>query len=318
MDAGRHSRPAGQTSTERWIAGPVGTLRGPVFAISLFVLLAAPVIPIVYQAFIDRPIYDTGAIFTLRNFANLFSSSDFLRALNNTVWFVALSTIISTLVGLAFGLAVDRLAIPHRRLLKIAFLSPFFVSPLILAFAWSMLYGPGGYATLLLRTSFGFSLPNLNSLVGMSIVAGVAQAPISYLYCAGAIANIPGSLESSARSCGATPIAAIRDIVLPLLRPSLIFCVLLNIILTLDLLAVPLIIGDPARIQVIASFLYSTGVLAAKVDYGIVAATAVLLLIFIQLFILLQSKLSGDARRFTTIGGRSSEWCARTLVGGAG
>jgi iron(III) transport system permease protein len=274
------------------------------FAIVLFLVVASPIIPIVYQAFIDRPIYDSGAVFTLRNFSNLFSNEQFREAAINTVWFVLLSTVMSTVVGLAFGLAVDRLRLPMRRTLKIAFLSPLFVSPLILAFAWSMLYGPGGYATLLMKTTFGMSLPNLNSIIGMSIVAGVAQAPISYLYCAGAIANIPASLERSARSSGAGPFRTIRDIVLPLLRPSIMFCAMLNMILVLDLLAVPLIIGDPARIQVIASFLYSNGVLAAQVDYGIVAATAIFLLIAIQFFVVIQAKLVGDSRRYATVGGR--------------
>jgi iron(III) transport system permease protein len=285
------------------------------FAVGLFVLLAAPALPILYQAFIDRPLYESGAQFTFTNFVNLLSNEDFLRALSNTAIFVALSTIFSTVVGVGFGLAVDRIRLPFRRVLKIAFLSPLFVSPLILSFAWSMLYGPGGYAAILSRSYLGVSLPNLNSLVGMSLVAGAAQAPVSYLYCAGAIANISASLENAARSAGASPIQALRDIVVPLLRPSIMFCLMLNAIMTLDLLAVPLIIGDPARIQVLASMLYTNGVLAAKVDYGIVAAMAVFLLVFIQSFVLLQTIIVGDTRRFVTLAGRSAA-APRADIGG--
>src|SRR3546814_17598225 len=111
-------------------------------------------------------------------------------------------------------------------------------------------------------------------------------------------------LESSGRVVGAGPVRSIIDVVLPLLGPSIVFCVLLNVIMSIDLLAVPLIIGEPSRIQVLASYLYTNGVLAAHVDYGIVAATAVFLLIFIQLVVILQSKVLGDTRRFHPLGAR--------------
>ncbi|MDB5527356.1 MAG: binding-protein-dependent transport system inner rane component [Devosia sp.] len=304
-DTGR-PRAAGWAAVGRWG-----------FAAFLFVLLAAPTVPIIYQAFIDRPLYDTGQQWTLGNFTRLLADPSFLSALGNTAWFVLFSTVISTFIGLGAGLLIDRIALPARGLLKVCFLFPLFVSPLILAFAWSMLYGPGGYATLLFRTLFGIGLPNLNSIGGMSLVAGVAQAPISYLYFAGAIGSIPSALENSARSAGASPFRAMLDIVLPLLRPSVLFCVLLNVIMAVDLLAVPLIIGEPSRIQVLASYLYTNGVLSPKVDYGIVAATAVFLLVFIQIIILLQSRVLGDIRRFNTVGGRAARSARAVMTRGS-
>ena len=43
--------------------------------------------------------------------------------------------------------------------------------------------------------------------------------------------NIPSTLEDAARAAGASPLRAVLGVVLPLMRPSLIYCILLNFIL---------------------------------------------------------------------------------------
>ena len=168
-----------------------------------------------------------------------------------------------------------------------------------------MLYGPSGYAALFLRAHLGIGLPNLNSLGGMTLLAGVAAAPVSYLFFAAAMANISPSLEDAARAAGASPLRSTLAIILPLLRPSLLYCLLLNFVLKMDQLAVPLLVGEPAQIQVLATYLYQNGI-AAKTDYGLVSATAVSMLVLVQVFIVAQKYMLGDIRRYTTIGGRST------------
>lgn len=276
------------------------------WAIALFLLalLISPMLPLFYQAFIDRPLYEDGQIWTLQNFRELVSDPDFRSACLNTLWFAVLGTAISTTTGFVAALALERLDLPFRRTLKILFLSPIFISALILAFSWSMLYGPSGYAAIFLKASFGITLPNLNSLVGMSLLAGVSAAPVSYLFFAAAMRNIPSMLEDAARAAGATPLRAVFSVVLPLMRPSLIYCVLLNFVLKLDQLAVPLVVGEPARIKVLATYLYEKG-LQTQSDYGTVSATAVVMLVVIQIVIMLQKYVLGDVRRYTTVGGRS-------------
>ena len=274
-------------------------------AIGLFALLVSPMLPLLYQAFIDRPLYETGKVFTTANFSHLFGDPRFHAALSNTFWFASIGTLISTAVGFGAALVLERLELPFRRTLKVLFLSPIFISALILAFGWSMLYGPSGYAALFLRANFGFGLPNLNSLGGMSLLAGVAAAPVSYLFFAAAMGNISPTLEDAARAAGASPLRTTLSIILPLLRPSLLYCLLLNFVLKIDQLAVPLLVGEPARIQVLATYLYQNGI-AAKTDYGLVSATAVSMLVLVQVFIVAQKYMLGDVRRYTTIGGRST------------
>ena len=276
-----------------------------IFCAGLLLLVLAPVAPIVYQAFLDKPLYDRDGTLTLGNFVRLVQDKDFEPALLNTLEFVALSTAISIVLALVFCLVLERVAIPFRRTLRLLILSPIFISPLIMAFAWSLLYGPGGFATLFLRLNLGFGLPNLNSLGGMSLIAGVVHAPVSYLYFAAAASNIPEAFERAARTAGAGGWMTIRTILLPLLKPAIVYCVLLNVLLVVDLLAVPLIIGEPARILVLSTFLYTKGAISVRMDYGIIAAAAVFMIVLVQGFIWAQSRWIGDARRYETVGARA-------------
>ena len=137
--------PAGEVGGSRLMRDLVA--RRPVIirwliAIGLFTLLVSPMLPLLYQSFIDRPLYDADPVFTIHNFTHLYSDPQFHAVLWNTLVFSVVGTLISTSVGFIAALTLERLELPFRRTLKVLFLSPIFLSALILAFAWSMLYGP--------------------------------------------------------------------------------------------------------------------------------------------------------------------------------
>src|SRR3546814_17939809 len=103
------------------------------FAAFLLVLLASPTVPIIYQAFIDRPLYQPGAEWTFGNFTRLLVADAFLRALCTTLWFVVNSPSLSQLIGLVCGLLLARVALPFRRLIRPGLSFPLFISHLLLA-----------------------------------------------------------------------------------------------------------------------------------------------------------------------------------------
>jgi len=277
---------------------------GRIFAVLFGLLLLTPIVPILYQAFLSKPLYDGTGDLTLDNFARLASDPDFVPAVLNTIYFAGLSTIIALVLGFVFSVVIERFEIPFRRTLRFLIIAPIFISPLIMALAWSMVYGSGGYVSIMTKVYFGANLPNLNSLTGMCIVTGIVQVPITYLYLSSAAANIPNVFERSAIASGASWLTAVRTILLPLLRPAILFCVLLNIMLVIDQLAVPLIIGEPARVLVLATFLYTKGAISVQMDYGIIAAAAVCMILVIQALIVLQGRLVGESRKYVTVGGK--------------
>src|SRR3546814_12450783 len=62
--------------------------------------------------------------------------------------------------------------------------------------------GPVGYVTVFVQSIVGVQPWNLYSIGGMAVVAGVAQAPLAYLYCIAATSAADPNLEDAARTVG--------------------------------------------------------------------------------------------------------------------
>src|SRR3546814_3731287 len=80
---------------------------------------------------------------------------------------------------------------------------PIFLSHLVMAFGYFTMYGPAGYVTVFVQSIVGVQPWNLYSIGGMAVVAGVAQAPLAYLYCIAATSAADPNLEDAARTVGA-------------------------------------------------------------------------------------------------------------------
>lgn len=269
-----------------------------------FLLVAAPLVPILYQSFMDKPLYDADAILTLDNFARLFANARFYEALGNSTILSVLTTVIATVIGVITSVLIGRTNMPFRRSFGGLVLWPMYVSHLVLAFGWFMMYGPSGYITLIARDWFGGWSWNLYSMGGMAIVAGAAQAPLVHLFCTSSIAGADSSLEDAARTMGAGPFTVLRRVTIPLLRPAITYSAMLNFIGCLEMLSVPLILGTPVGMDFFTIFLYLEGFSGSTPDYGILGAAAVVLLVIISVLIVLQNRLLKKSARFVTIKGK--------------
>ena len=57
------------------------------------------------------------------------------------------------------------------------------LSQLVMAFGFSIMYGPSGYVTLAVQTATGLTPWNLYTIAGMAVVAAICEAPLTFLYC---------------------------------------------------------------------------------------------------------------------------------------
>lgn len=282
-------------------------------SVLVVVVVFGPIVPLLYQSFIDRPLYAANPELTLDNYTNLVFSASFAQIALNTVLFAAMTTVIAVVVGVGAAILVGRTDLPGRRLFGNLMLWPVFVSQLVLAVGWFMVYGPSGYITLLVESIVGYKPWNLYSLVGMAVVAGVAEAPLAFLYCLASAAMNEGTQEDAARTCGSSPFRALRSITLPMLRPAILFSTILIFSGSLETLSIPLVFGTPAQIELLSTLLYSRGYISPRPDYGLVATAAVILLVVITLLLFLQQRLLKNASRFVTVGGKASRPRVLTL-----
>src|SRR4051812_47551390 len=292
------TEPGGGLSWERPVQWAV--------AIIAILLVIFPLAPLLYQSFLDRPLYEADNALTLGNYSRILSSGEFWGTLGTTLLFGAVTTVLSVGLGTILAVLLTRTDLPHRDTLHHLVMVPFYVSPLVLAFAWATIYGPAGFLTIFVRARFGVQPWELYSILGIAMVAAVYYVPYTYLYSTGSLALTDPQLEDAGRIAGAGPIRTLVSVTLPLLRPALAYSVILTIVSAIELLSIPLVLGSPVGIQVLATYLYKLGLVGSQTDYGGIAAVAVLMLLAITVLVWIQTRVTGQERRFVTVGGKAT------------
>jgi len=273
--------------------------------ITLAIFVIAPIVPILYQSVRDRPLYDGAGLFTVNNFVTLFTDAGFGQVILNTAIFAIGTTMLTLVIAIPMAVLVVRTRLPFGRLLGLSMQWPFFISSLLLGFGWITLYGPAGFVSVQVRQVFGFVPWNLYSLGGMAVTEAVGLAPIAYVFCVNALRQSDASLESAARVCGAGPLRILFSVVLPMLRPPIVYSSILVFSMSLETLSVPLLYGTPVRIQVFSTFLYTNGLQSIRPDYGILGAASTVILVVTIATVIIQAKVLKNAQRFVSVRGKA-------------
>jgi len=132
------------------------------------ILVTMPLIPIFYQAFLDKPLYYPDAALTVENFTTLFAEAEFRTVILNTIYFATMMTLVAQSIGIGCAILIGRTDLPGRRVFGEILLWPLFISHLVLAFGWFLMFGPAGYITLAVQGVIGTQPWNLYSLTGMA------------------------------------------------------------------------------------------------------------------------------------------------------
>jgi len=283
-----------------------GRPENPVQALVWLLVLAcvlAPVLPLLYASVQSKPIYDTGRVFSLSAYSQLFSDPAFRSAARNTAEFAVITTACSVVLGSCFAVVCARSNVLGRRAYGTLLAVPVLLPPLGVILGWNALYGPGGYAHSFVTSTLHIPF-NLNSVPGMAVLGTATAVPVVFLVCQAALATMDASLENAGRSVGAGPLRVLRGVTLPMLRPALINSGLLVFTLSIESLGIPLVLGSPVGHDFIASYLYGAWSSAASPDPPLVSAGAVVLLAVACVLLLLRSALLGDGARFVSVGGR--------------
>lgn len=269
---------------------------------SLFVL--GPLIPVLFQSLIEDPIYAYNFDLVLTNFSDLFTDPEFIGVVGTTLLFGVLATVLSLIIGAGLAVVTVRMNIFGARAVRLISIWPIFISPMVLAFGSVFAYGPAGYLTVWLRT-LGIQAPwDLYTIPGMAFTSAIAFSPIAFVYCSAALELADASLEGAARVSGLGRLAVVWRVVLPPLRPAMLYSGLLLLVLALEEVTIPLIYGSPRGIETIGSYLYIHGI-REGVD-GTTGAVAVILLAMCVVLLSLQTVLLRNSSRFISVRGKAS------------
>jgi multiple sugar transport system permease protein len=175
-----------------------------------------------------------------KNFKDLFDEPDLKSVLTRTVVWVVV--VVGVTMTLSLGLAqLFNQRFPGRRVARWALIAPWAASVLMTAFIFRWALDPQyGVVNVFLHDigllkSFGSNQADWlgrpdSAFVWMMVVAIFVSLPFSTYALLAGLQTIPSELYEAARVDGASSWRAYRSITLPLLRPSFLVALLINVI----------------------------------------------------------------------------------------
>ncbi len=270
-------------------------------------LVIYPVLTLLLGALTDtNPVVEGFSLagLSIANFLTVLANPNVADALINTLVACAGGTAIAVAIGLAFSWIVVRTNTPFKRFIAAAGILPLFAPPLVAGVAWTILGSP---KTGLINTMFKWIglewHVDFYSLAGLIFVFGIYYAPYVYMFTASALRNMDPSLEEAAEIAGASAFSTLFTVTFPLIMPAIVSGMLLSFIVMLGIYGIPAVLGAPANINVLTTYIFKLTNWSPPL-YNTAAAVAIILMVVTGLLVYLQQKvLSG--RSYTTVAGKA-------------
>lgn len=205
-------------------------------ALLLGTLFLGPVLYAIYLGFTNLQLIGIHAInyrFTgLSNVAFLLNDAIFYKSLWLTVIFVVGSgAIATTLLGLILALALQNCVAPIRWITSAAAILAWTLPPTTIAFLWMATSTQSGLIALMAGDQ-RLDLLYQHAMLVVSTANAWSLAGLAMTMFSAALRNIPGDLMEAAQLEGASSVQSLRRITLPMLKPTIVTCALLMMLMT--------------------------------------------------------------------------------------
>jgi thiamine transport system permease protein len=193
-----------------------------------------------------------------------------------TTYQAALSTLASVVLGLPGAYVLARFEFPGRRTLKALTILPFVLPSIMVVVGFVATFGQFGTVNDLLA---GLGLGRVQMLYTLELVVlahAFYNAPLVTRMVGTAWENVDASAVETARSLGANPFRAFRDVVAPQLVPALAASAVLTFVFTFMTFPIVLALGG-LQLATVEVWLYAR---VQQLDYETAAALATLETLF--------------------------------------
>lgn len=160
-----------------------------------------------------------------------------------TVWQALLSTLASLLLGLPGAYVLARFEFPGRRTVESLTAVPFVLPSIMVAVGFVAAFGTNGPLNELLRALGLPTLELLFTLPAIIVAHAFYNAPLVTRIVAASWESVDARAVETARSLGASPLRAFRDVVVPQLLPAISTAALLTFIFTFMSFPIVLALG---------------------------------------------------------------------------
>lgn len=210
------------------------------FVIAYSVLFLYPTLNMIWLSFTDAPLIGAGTWIGLRNYQRLLSDRLFTESVFHTGYFVLLTVIPNTLLGLAFAMMVVRLKGWLQSLVLGCFFLPYVLPVTVVTLLWGwMLDFQFGIAQYAIQWIFGARISVFKDPTwAMPMVAFVTvwwTNGFNVLLFIAGLRNIPPELYDAAAVDGAGRWRQFRNITWPLIWPVTALVLTIQLILQLKI-----------------------------------------------------------------------------------
>jgi sn-glycerol 3-phosphate transport system permease protein len=169
----------------------------------------------------------------LSNFRALFTDGLYRGALERTAVFCALVTALSMILGLLFAVFADH-EIRGRAVYRTLLIWPYAVAPAVAAVLWVFMMHPeiGLFGRLLNRAGldWDYTLNGAQALALVAVAGAWTQVSYNFVFFLAGLQSIPRAVVEAARMDGAKGWRRFRTIMLPLLLPTTLFLLIVNLV----------------------------------------------------------------------------------------
>ena len=274
-----------------------------------FVLFAIfGLFPLFYTAWVsltDRNLLDPSSSFIgLANYSELLHDSYFWNAVENTLGIWVLSTVPQLVLALVIAHVLNR-RLRVRTFFRMSILLPQVTSLVAVALIFSQLFGYRyGLVNYLLNQvgidNINWEAGRISSWVALSTMVTWRWVGYNALLYLAAMQSIPDELYEAAAVDGARTWRQFVHVTIPMLRPVIIFTVIISTIGGLQLFTEPYLFqpvkgagtgGSARQYQTVAMYLYEKAFGSTQFDFGYAAAIAWCMFLLIALIAFLNDLL---------------------------
>ena len=277
------------------------------FIISVALFTLYPIVNVIRMSFLEGYKYLTGAYtgIGLENYQKVFADPYFRQALSNTFKYVLIVVPVSTAIAVVLANLLNQ-KIKFQAFFQTAYFLPMVTSSLAVGLAWRFMFNDKVGILNYLLSIFGINPINwLGQSSGNFMAVGIFRIwsilPNTIILLLSGLQNIAPLYYTAAKVDGAKTLRIFFRITVPLLAPTIMLVIIINSINTFKMYheLFPLF-GGPGvayNLFTVVYYIYYQFRVLTPPKYGLASAAAVMLLITVFVFTMLQRAVQAWSRK---------------------
>src|SRR5580704_14173209 len=191
-------------------------------------------------------------------FGNFGGLGQYWEILLNTVTVSFAATVLALLFGFVTAWILSRTNVPGRHVLEQLMAVPYYVTPLLGAFAWSLLGAPeSGFVNQVWRALGGDGyLIDIATPWGIAWVMALFEGSVAFVMIGAVMKSMDPALEEASQIIGAGRLRTMLRITLPLVAPGVLGAAIFVFAEMLGSFSAALVLGLPSRFYVVTTAMY--------------------------------------------------------------